>query len=174
MSVKVINDLKPGDILHCRGNRLLSKLIMKFTKSRFSHTAIVIECWGQLYVIDAQRNGVNPRPLKEWLKEYGYYFEISRPALDLMETDIKEISIKAFSKVGYTKYDFASLFYYQPRYILTGKWKGKPSETADGRMYCSEYVGWVYNIQNWWKLNPQEIYTYCASNWMLFDTFKIL
>lgn len=170
MSTKVINELKTGDILHCRGNRLLSKLIMKFTKSRFSHTAIVIECWGQLYIVDAQKNGVNPRPIKEWLKEFGYYFEVSRPSV----IENKEVSIKAFSKVGSTKYDFISLFWYQPKYILTGKWKGKPSETADSRMYCSEYVAWIYEIPNWWKLSPQEVFIYCKTNWMIFDTFKIL
>ena len=161
--------LRTGDILHCRGSRLLSRLIMKFTKSRFSHTAIVVECWGQLYIVDAQRNGVNPRPIEEWIKEFGYSYTISRPLI--IGFDKKEFSLKAFSKVGSTKYDLASLLWYHPRYILTGKWKGKPEQKAQGRMYCSEYVAWVFNMPNWWKLSPEAVFEYCELNT---DEFKTL
>ncbi len=153
--------LKTGDILHCTGSSLLSKLIRKFTKSRYSHTAIVIECWGQPYVVGAQKNGVNVRHYEEWLKEYKYDFIVSRPIFSFKP---HQLSIKSFSKVGVTRYDFASLLWYQPKYIITGKWKGKNKPDADKRMYCSEYVAWIYDLPSWWKLSPNEVYQYCINN----------
>lgn len=60
--------LKTGDILHCSGKKLLSRLIKKATKSKFSHSAVFIEIWGQPYILDAQIDGVNVRPLNDWLK----------------------------------------------------------------------------------------------------------
>jgi hypothetical protein len=65
-------NLKTGDILHCTGKRLLSRLIRKFTKSKFSHSALFIEIWGQPYIIDAQRDGVHVRPWNDWCNQYNY------------------------------------------------------------------------------------------------------
>lgn len=154
--------LRAGDILHCTGTRIISKAIRLFTKSKYSHTAVVVETWGALYVVDAQRNGVNPRPLKEWLEEYSYKIEVSRPSEFFFP--IKELSIKAFSKVGFTEYDLASLFFYQPVYLFTGKWKGRDHADAEGRMYCSEFVAWLFEMPNYWIMTPKDVYQYCVDN----------
>lgn len=151
-------DLKTGDILHCSGTSLLSRLIMKFTKSRFSHTALIVECWDRLYVVEAQNNGVNAKPFEVWRSKYTYSFEVSRPK-DIGNK--KEFSIAAFSKIGATPYDYVSLLFYQPLYILTGKWKGRKNNSSEGKMYCSEYVGWLFDFEKYWEMSPQDIFEKC-------------
>lgn len=145
--------LRSGDILSCRSRSWLAKAIQWFTKSRFNHTALVIEIWDTLFVIDSQKDGTNLRPLTEWLKKYKYTFEVHRPKD--FTTEHRE---RAVSKVGHTPYDFSSLLIYQPWYILTGKWKGRKKAKAAERLYCSEFVAWVFNIPEWWKMSPQALY----------------
>lgn len=144
--------MKDGSILHCYSDGFLARAIRRFTRSRVNHTALVIEVWGETFIIDAQRDGVNLRPLKEWQKKYNYNYIISEP-----KTFTKEQKQLAISMVGHTPYDFASLLWYQPLYILFGKWYGKRKGDAKNRMFCSEFVAWVYELENWWKLSPQEV-----------------
>ena len=151
--------LKPGDILHCTGTRLISKLIKKFTKSEFSHTALYLEIWGQPYVIDAQKDGVNVRPFEEWVKKYNYSYTISRSE-SLNDDQIKEICKRALSKTGHTAYDIESLILRQPWKLLTGKWKEVGN--TEEKMYCSEFVAWVYQIPNYFKMSPEDLYNWCT------------
>jgi len=71
-------ELKSGDILHCYRNTLLSRIICKFTKSKYSHSALVIENWGELFVAGSQYNGTKLRKLKDWKKkcENGKWIDI--------------------------------------------------------------------------------------------------
>lgn len=151
--------MKTGDILFCSGKKLLSKLIRLFTKSEWSHTALFIEIWGQPYIIDAQKNGINVKEFNEWVKEYGYKYEVRRsPKL----IDEHTFSLKAMSKSGVTLYDFESLIIRQPLYLITRKWEEKKSE--DERMYCSEYVAWCHDVPEWFSMSPQDLYEYCLIN----------
>jgi hypothetical protein len=145
--------LKSGDVLHCTSNGVLGKLIQKFTKSKINHTALVIEVWGELFICDSQIDGTNLRPFEEWVKKYNYTYSISRP---LAFPDYYRE--RAMSKIGHTPYDLKSLFITQPIYQLTGKWVGRPEERADTKMYCSEYVSWVFNLPEWWKNSPQKVF----------------
>lgn len=154
-----LETLKVGDILHCSGNRVLSKLIKKFTKSKFSHTALFIEIWGQPYIIDAQKDGVNVRPFEEWKKEYNYNFIVHRPVNPI---DEKEFSIRALSKVGHTAYDIEGLVFKHPWQILTGTWKEKGDKSE--QMFCSEFVAWVYNVETSYRMSPQDVYEWCKEN----------
>jgi hypothetical protein len=157
-------NLNIGDILLCRRETLLSKLIRKFTKSKYNHVAIYVEVWGEPFIIDAQAKGVNAISYEQWLKKYKYRYTVYRHNLADTECFKKDISIRAFSKIGFTGYDVLSLVWYQPRYIFTGKWKGKRNEDAIKRMYCSEYVAWVYELPNWWKLSPEDLYVNLQNN----------
>jgi hypothetical protein len=159
--------LKTGDILHCTGKRLISRLIRRFTKSKISHTALVVECWGQLYIVDAQRRGVNLSPIKDWNHKYQYEIIVSRNKHYFSE---KALSIKALSKVGMTPYDFKSLFIIYPIYLLTGKWISKKTKN-DNKHYCSDYVAWVYDMKDFWKQSPENVYQYFSNN-KNFDTFE--
>lgn len=152
--------LRTGDILHCTGKKLLSKLISKATKSTFSHTALYVEIWGQPYVIDAQKNGVNVKPWDEWLAKYDYKFIATRFTKKL---DEKTLATKALSKVGLTGYDFEGLLLKQPFKLLTGKWRQKPEQKEEDKMYCSEYVAWVWDIPESYKMSPEDVWNYCLA-----------
>jgi len=145
--------LKSGDVLHCTSNGVIGKIIQKFTKSKRSHTALVIEVWDELFICDSQIDGTNLRPFEEWVKKYNYTYSISRP---LAFPDYYRE--RAMSKIGHTPYDLKSLFITQPIYQLTGKWVGRPEERADTKMYCSEYVSWVFKLKEWWKNSPQRVF----------------
>lgn len=151
--------LKTGDILHCSGKRLLSRLIKKFTRSKFSHSALFIEIWGQPYIIDAQADGVNVRPFKEWNDKYDYDIVAHRSSGEL---DREAISKRAMTKVGHTGYDIEGLLVRQPHKIITGKWKEKGDTTE--RMYCSEYVAWVYGVEKSYRMSPEDLYLWCKLN----------
>jgi len=159
--MEIVENLKSGDVLHCYSNRLISKLIRKFTKSKFSHTALFLEVWGQPYVIDAQKDGVNLRPFEEWVKKYDYSFEATRNT-KLSKKDIEALSKKALSKSGHTAYDFEGLLIKQPIELLTGKWRKK--KTEDTKMYCSEFVAWVYGVEEFYKMSPEDFYEWCKNN----------
>ena len=153
--------LKTGDVLHCAGKRLISKLIRWATKSKFNHTALFIEIWGQPYIIDAQENGVNVKTFEQWVKEYDYKYIVTRPPFEI---DTKELSLKAMSKVGTTAYDFEGLLIKQPVELITGKWKKKKGTREQNKMYCSEYVAWVYNIEESYRTSPADFLEYCKNN----------
>jgi uncharacterized protein YycO len=151
--------LKTGDILHCSGKKLLSRLIKKATKSKFSHSAVFIEIWGQPYVLDAQKDGVNLRPLNDWLKKYNYNITVHRSSNLVNE---KTFAQRALTKVGHTAYDFESLLIRQPIELLTGKWVEKGDTTK--AMYCSEYIAWIYGVEKAYKFSPQDLYEWCKAN----------
>lgn len=151
--------LQEFDILSCEGQSLIAKGIRLFTGSRTTHTAFVIEIWGSLYIIDAQRNGVNLKPLEEWNKKYNYKYIIHRPKFEIEK---QKFTDKAMACIGFSNYDFYSLFIRQPIYILFGKWLGKKSRN-DKRFYCSDYVGYCYEdylpllLSDYWQLSPVQL-----------------
>jgi uncharacterized protein YycO len=151
-------NLKPGDILHCSGSRTISKLIKFFTKSKFSHTALYLEIWGQPYVIDAQKDGVNVRPIEDWKKKYNYSYTVSRDE-SLNDDQKKELCKRALSKTGHTAYDIESLLLRQPWKLITGKWKEAGDKQE--KMYCSEFVAWVYQVPDYYKMSPEDLYDWC-------------
>lgn len=152
------NLIQTGDILLCRGKKPLSKAIMVCTKSQFSHAATAIWINDKLFIIDAQRDGVNIRPYEAWLEKYKYDILIFRnPKLD---DDL--FQDRALSKIGITAYDFEGTFIRQPIELLTGIWKKRKDE--DRRMYCSEYVAWTNRIPEFYSMSPEDLYQYCLIN----------
>jgi len=151
-------ELREGDILHCMSNGWLAKLIKFFTRSKINHTALVLNIYGKLFIVDSQIKGTNPRPLIEWAKKYNYTYEISRPKN--FSIGHKKLAISAF---GHTPYDFASLIF-QAWYQITGKWIGKTYEEAKKRMYCSEFVAYVFQMHKWWKMSPAKLYEETRNN----------
>lgn len=149
-------ELQTGDVLHCRRNTFIAKCIKLFTKSRFNHTAMVVEIWGVICIIDSQNDGTNIRTFEQWKKKYNYKYEVT--TLNLSDQEKREMSKKALSMVGVTKYDFVSLLIWQPMYILFGKWHGKKNASANKRMYCSEFVAWVLGLDRYWALSPQDVF----------------
>lgn len=150
-NINTIN-LQEGDILHCMSNGLLARCIHYFTKSKINHTALVLKIYNNLFISDSQIKGTYPIPLKDWTKKYKYKYIISRP---LKFT--KYNKYKAINRWGKTPYDFASLLF-QAWYQMTGRWIGKGKYKAEKRMYCSEYVAYVFNLDRWWMKSPKDVY----------------
>lgn len=155
------SDLKTGDVLHCMGSGLLSRIIGFFTKSEITHSAMVIEVWGMICVIDAQADGVNIRPFDEWEKKYNYKWICTRPVYQ-QYLDQKSIAIRATSKSGSTAYDFNGLLIRHPFRLISNRYKMRFRETE--KMYCSEFVAWVYNIPHFYRLTPNDLFKYCVSH----------
>lgn len=155
-----VHYLKDGDVLHCQGSRTLSKLIRWFTRSTYSHTALFITIDGNPFVIDAQKDGVQVRAFESWQKDYNYKVVAHRAKFT--ESSVMKLKERALSKVGTTAYDFEGLILKSPIELLTGKWKKKPVE--DERMFCSEYVMWVFNAEHSYRMNPQDAYDWCWKN----------
>jgi hypothetical protein len=65
-------------------------------------------------------------------------------------------------KVGVTAYDFESLILRQPLELITGKWREKSDKET--RMYCSEYVAWVYGVKESYRMSPQDFYEWQIKN----------
>lgn len=151
--------LQTGDILHCTGKGIISRMIMWATKSNFSHTAVFLEIWGQPYIIEAQKNGVNVKTLEEWQKKYNYKYIVHRnPCL----INTHRYSIRAMSIVGVTGYDFISLLLRQPLSLITGRWarERKPED----KMYCSEYAMWTHGVSGSKRMTPQDAHDHCIKN----------
>jgi hypothetical protein len=156
-------ELKAGDILICRGHRLISKLIRWATKSKYNHAAIFLEIWGQKYVMDSSAKGTNLVPFEEWEKIWNFEYIVYRnPNLKAW----KKFSIRALSKSGSTAYDFASLLIRQPLMLLGRKWKYK-GDKENEKMYCSEYTAWCHKIEHSYKMSPQDLLEYCKEHYTL-------
>jgi hypothetical protein len=162
-----VEDIQTGDLLHCRGNGVIAKLISFFTKSKVTHTAVAIRLWGQLYIIDAQRKGIIPRSFYSWCNTYKYKFEVQRNPKFKEE---KDFAIKAMSQSG-TDYDFELLLVEYPHKIIAETVKlnlrlRKKFESND-RFICSEYAMWCHGIEQPYKFTPKLVKEYCyKNNWI--------
>lgn len=151
--------LKPGDVLICKGKSWISKAIMKVTGGVYSHTALFASAWGSRGVIEAQKNGVNFKLWKSWRDKWDYDYIVFRYN---KEFDHSKLMQKAFSKSGETRYDFFTFFLRIPYRLITGKNKEKDNE--DKKMICSEYTSWVWDIEGWYQMTPQEQYEYMVNS----------
>lgn len=151
--------MKTGDILFCTSDKLLGRLIRKFTKSEFSHVALYVEVWGVSFVIDAQKDGIQFRMYSEWVDKYNYKVKVFRSDKDI---DSKKLSLRAATKAGFTGYDFESLILRQPFKLITGKWNEK--KNFEEVMTCSEFVAWVYSIHKSYRMSPEDLYKWCLKN----------
>lgn len=154
-----IERIQTGDVAMCTSNSLLGKLIMWFTRSRFSHAALFVWIDERLFVIDAQKDGVNLRPFSAWNEKYKYQVTILRSPEKLIPIHLKN---RAMTKIGTTAYDFVGLILRSPIELITGKWKKDPN--PEKKMYCSEYVAWVYKIEESYRMSPEDLYWYMIKN----------
>lgn len=134
----------------------MAPIIRFFTKYKYTHTAIALECWGSMFVCEAYTSGIIIRPLEEFSDKMKV--SVTRPNF---EFDKRELSKKAMSKVSTTKYDLISLILFQILYQITGKWYGHTkARKAEKKFYCSEYVAWLYKnvFSEWYMTTPEDIH----------------
>jgi len=150
--------IQSGDIFLTTSKKsFLSKAIRFFTKSKISHSELLIKTWDYPLCYGAIGIGVRGTDIVRWISDK--YIIVRRPnkyLTGINKEEEKRIATKACSRLG-IKYDFMSLLYYQVIYQLFGKWKGKTEQKALNRMYCSEFVAWVYDLPNWWEKSPEDL-----------------
>ena len=67
------------------------------------------------------------------------------------------------TKIGLTAYDFEGLIVKQPIELITGKWKKKKGDKENDKMYCSEFVAWVYGLDDSYRTSPEDLLEYCKA-----------
>lgn len=161
-----LENIKTGQIVSVhtpfvpnKPHRYLSAAIRLFTNSYWSHTGILIWVYGTLCVAEADPK-VKLTPFKEWAKDKIIKISEYRVPISIVEKRMGHIIL---SKQGFTNYDFLSLLFFQPIYQITGVWLGRTyNKNADTKLYCSEYVAWVYNqycgmFTDFYKLSPSDL-----------------
>lgn len=134
---------------------IVSWLIRKFTKTYYNHAAFIVTIDHNEFVLEADMKGVILIPLKDWVKEQ----------VVTVYKMPKYYRAKAMSKVGNTKYDFASLLFYGLINTLTGKYYGYTDDRkAAERFYCYEYLAWVLGIPKWYSMLPNPFKKWADEN----------
>lgn len=154
--------IKDFDFAFCRSKRPLSVVIRLFTTGKWSHIAHFRRLEdGRIYVVDAQRNGYEPKELSEWLSKYKYSFEVVRnPTID------KNVMINRERIMLGIEYDFLGLVRHAYKNIseLRNKlradklptWIELSQRFEDKRLYCSEAE--LRMIGRNEQLDPNEAY----------------
>lgn len=158
-------ELRTGDILHCRGKGIVSRLIRAFTKSPYSHTATVVVIVGETYIIDSQRKGTHLKPYHHWLKSYGYRYHVSR----VLGINKEEFTRRALSKAD-MGYDYKALLLRHPLALIKKRWRKQAVESD--KMVCSEYVAWAHRFKDWFKMTPKKMRQYCLDNTAIIENFE--
>lgn len=162
-------ELKDFDLLFCTGEAALSRAIMAATGSRFSHVAHVrYTPAGELRIIDAQRDGYNPKTLEDWIAEYNYDVELVRD--ERLTDELKQqYAAREFDLIG-KEYDVKGLAFLQPHRIVVSKInkfvrRSRPlPEQKDPakRVYCSEVQAIIRGFAVV-DLSPEELYNECVT-----------
>ncbi|MGM0532603.1 MAG: hypothetical protein ACQER7_14745 [Bacteroidota bacterium] len=172
--MKTVKDFKPGDVLLFHNSGFLPKGIQFFMniyrrkkglperKLYYNHVAVIVNLWGELWMADSAKNGVQVNKIKVDALQRDNVLHLT------WKEPLAKVEQKLFSKtaIGYslrvTRYDVIN-FWDQARYILSGKWKGKTDDASTKRVYCSEFAAICmdkvrnsFNGQTWDK-NPLDI-----------------
>jgi hypothetical protein len=155
-------NLQTGDILHCRGKRLLSRLIAFATNSEFTHTAIVKVEEGEVFIAEMQKNGCELKSYENWQKDYGYKYVATR----CHNVSNLNISGKIYNKIGFARYDIALLFLRYPVKLLKSLIFNKEfsinrKKNEEMRMTCSEFVAYCYGWSEPQNYSPKDVYDKC-------------
>lgn len=166
----MIDKLKVGDVILFKTKfsllspmSWLSSAIRLFTKSNYNHVGLIIESWGELFIIEAVGKGVVIRPAK-FVNRKNNDVLVLEP---LFYFDSKTISKKITQQLG-KSYNYKLLIVEQLWYRLTGDWWGRTNINANQEksFVCSSLVSWVFNLPEWWKWSAKEFY--------ISDKFKIM
>lgn len=170
------NKVIPGDIILVKGNTWVAKQIRRlmnlYLKKRglknrevYSHAAIVIDIWNELYVAEAGPRGIQIVPFDFTYRRILDKVKIKTPKKPYTKREREYISKNVVKTVFKpTRYDYFGLLH-QIEYILTGTWDGKVGQKAKKRLYCTEAVaGWVNTVRpktfdNEASINPVDIDT---------------
>lgn len=134
----------------------ITPIIRFLTKSYYNHVGVVVCNWGVPFLNEAIETGVITIPLKDRLS--GKNIRVIRHGSGGVKSE-RGFAIEANDKLGHTGYDFSGLLFYQLIFQLTGCWFGHTGKHAEDRMYCGEYVAYLYRyiFEKYWLTAPSVI-----------------
>lgn len=143
-------EIRTGDILFEQNKHLLAKAIRYFTKSKWSHTEIII--------IEAVPLTLGAHAVGSYISQLEYRSKGKKIAIGrLIQPLPKNIREKILEHCN-IKYDFISLIYYHVIRALFGKWMGETGALAAKKLSCGELVAKILNLPEWWKYHPEDLY----------------
>ena len=159
-----IKKIRSGDIVLVATESWFGRTIRKVTKAKWSHVAMFLWLWGELFIIESEKNGIQLTKWTDNVYNSGNPKNMQLTYLTPNEkVNEKEIAMLMLPYVGISPYDYMGLFN-QFVYQYTGKWIGKKID-GDDKFYCSEFVAFIYNklnknnFPNWWEISPGQIFT---------------
>jgi hypothetical protein len=158
-----MKQLETGDVLCCQGKSLISKAIKFFTGSKITHTGIVLNLDGKIFIAESQKEGFNLIQYDNWKKKFNYDYIAFRPN---EEYDKLVIEGNIFKKLGTVPYDFNLFIFRYPKKIIKEIFIKKDIDiksvdNEDKREICSESVA---NILGWDEPQnyvPIDVYNRC-------------
>ena len=128
----------------------LAWIIRVFTGAYYNHVGIVHEVNGVLVITEANEKGVNPTPLQKRLKE-------TESELLYVRKKFKRGELDKLIRIWGSNYGEWTLVKYAWS-ILTGRpMRSKKARTGEVWV-CSHVVAWVIGMDDWWRVNPKELY----------------
>ena len=162
-----------GDVILVHSKKWLARQIQKWmnlyrirkglpTRKLFNHVAVVVDLYGSLHVVESIETGVNVKPdAKAYVDR-----QDCKVLTWVNPLSAREGSVFSKTAINYAltphRYDFLN-FWYQIRYIITGKWRGPVGENSTKRVYCSELAAIVMDKTRGtfkgitWDKNPLDI-----------------
>lgn len=135
----VIND---GDVVLFQGNSVISKLVRLFTRSRYSHSGVVVWWGDRLMVLESTEPEVRVVPLSKRVVQYpSVHLFTASDGLSLM-LDRKALVVAAQSQLG-KKYSVWGMVRLIRRFFEKIRGVSDPWNPPE-KFVCSQFVSFVY------------------------------
>lgn len=125
---------------------------LKYDPARYNHVAVVVENWGTPELNEAVWLEIKGRPAWKYLHRHLTRIKVLRYRTPINEAYFCQ---RANSKKG-IPYDVWALPHHL-WYRLSGRWVGSTEAKSEGKMVCSEYAAWCYELPNWWAYSAKEL-----------------
>ena len=137
--------MKTGDLLLFRGNRLLSGVIERLSDSPYSHVAIVARWRDRVVAFQADLRGVEVLPASTMVCRYSGKVDWWSLKQELREGSFKEHELfnTALTLLG-IKYGYWRLFELGVRIVLGRTLNPKDAHATPDSLFCSEFVSRCY------------------------------
>jgi len=157
-------------ILLVDSDTFVANTIHKFQGNRWNHAGMLVEAYGERYVVEAIETGIGFTPFSEYAEAY------RKQQKDLMllelntELDVSEAELMKFI-LPYTRtgYEYSNLIGHQAIKFITKKifgkalWLGRRKRKGDKKFICGEWCAFVINyyvnlFPEWHKIAPSDLF----------------
>lgn len=154
---------KEGNILLVHNTKvdsaatLFGWLIQKTLKTKWNHVAMVVEEKGTLMVYESVKGGcMITGTLENWLKKSNTGYRVFHKIDAHLPSDWEQRYIKTMGK----PYDYEGAFWFYVLYLLLNKWLGRTKGHNGSKYWCSELIGYIFDLPEYWKMTPKDLAIY--------------